>query len=189
MAAVPAGMLAADLRVLIPIWMESFVIPGLSIALVKDADLFWAQGFGVKSTLSGEAVTTETVFSAQSLSKPAFAYAALRMCQTGLLDLDTPMADYLPEPYLPDEPRLKSITMRHVLSHTAGFPNWRPNGQALRLMFNPGERFSYSGEGYVYLQRVIEHLSGQSLAQYMEIKSPCPDGYACQLLRGLARRH
>jgi len=181
---VPAEILVADLEELIPIWMESLVIPGLSIALVKDAELFWVQGFGVKCALSEKVVTTDTVFSAQSLSKPGFAYAALRMCQTGLLDLDTPLAECLPEPYMPDEPRLKLITMRHVLTHTAGFPNWRPNGQSLRMIFDPGERFSYSGQGYVYLQRVIEHLSGQSLAQYMESNLLTPLGMHASFYAG-----
>ena len=196
MAAVSAGMLVADLKALIPIWMEGFVIPGLSIALVKDAELFWAQGFGTKSTLSGEAVTTDTVFSAQSLSKPAFAYAALRMCQTGLLDLDTPLTKYLPEPYIADERRLNLITMRHVLSHTSGLPNWRPSGQSLHMLFAPGERFSYSGEGYVYLQKVIEHLSGQLVAKYMEANLLVPfemhaSRFVCARddIRGAAEAH
>jgi excisionase family DNA binding protein len=73
----------------------------------------------------------------------------------------------LPGPYIPDDPRLRLITIRHVLSHTPGFPNWRPRDRPLRIHFAPGERFAYSGEGYVYLQRVIEHVTGLNLDKWM----------------------
>ena len=52
-----------------------------------------------------------------------------------------------------------------VLNHTTGFPNWRGN-QALRINFEPGSRFGYSGEGFVYLQRVIERVTGEPLAEW-----------------------
>ncbi len=80
----------------------------------------------------------------------------------GRLDLDAPLQKYLPGDYVED-PRLRSITARRVLSHTTGFPNWRPQGQPLKIHFEPGERFSYSGEGFVYLQKAVENLTGQTL--------------------------
>jgi len=165
----PLETLVSDLESLIPQRMAEAKVPGLSIALVRDARLLWCQGFGVKSTVSRKPVTADTVFSAQSLGKPILAYAALRLCEKGLIDLDTPLTDYLPEPYLPNEPRLKLVTLRYVLSHTTGFPNWRPEGKPLKILFTPGERFSYSGEGYVYLQKIVEHLVGQPLSEYMKV--------------------
>src|SRR5262245_48967772 len=81
--------LIADLAKSIPVWMSKTFVPGLSIALIKDATLVWSQGFGVKSTVTKEPVTAETVFEAASLSKPAFAYAALKLCDEGRLGLDT----------------------------------------------------------------------------------------------------
>lgn len=172
----PLETLIEDLERLIPKRMEEANVPGFSIALIRDAELLWSRGFGVKSTASKEPVTTDTVFSVQSLSKPVFAYATLKMYERRLLDLDTPLTEYLPEPYIPAEPRLKLVTMRHVLSHTTGFPNWRPRGKPLKILFTPGERFSYSGEGYVYLQRVIEHLSRQTLAEYIRVNLLEPFG-------------
>jgi len=68
--------LIADLTKSIPVWMSKTSVPGLSIAVIKDANLVWSQGFGVKSAVTKEPVTAETVFEAASLSKPAFAYAA-----------------------------------------------------------------------------------------------------------------
>ena len=103
--------------------MEEATVPGLSLTLIRGAEVFTSRAFGVRSSVSREPVTQDTVFEAASLSKPVFAYAALKLCEAGVLDLDTPLAGYLPEPYLPDEPRLELVTMRHVLSHTSGLPN------------------------------------------------------------------
>jgi CubicO group peptidase (beta-lactamase class C family) len=148
-------------------------VVGLSIALVGDATdvgqpkVAWRRGFGLKDKASGERVTPDTVFQAASVSKPVFAYAMLKASADGLLDLDTPLTAYHPEPYIPDDPRLQQITARHVLCHTPGLPNWRPKDQPLRIHLPAGERFAYSGEGYVYLQRVVEHVSGQPLDEWM----------------------
>ncbi|HET9785558.1 MAG TPA: serine hydrolase, partial [Pyrinomonadaceae bacterium] len=68
-----------------------------------------------------------------------------------------------------DDARLNQITARRVLSHTTGFPNWRPRGdKTLKIYFTPGERFSYSGEGFVYLARVVEHITGEGLDVFMK---------------------
>jgi CubicO group peptidase (beta-lactamase class C family) len=157
----------AQLERTIPQLMKDGEVPGLSIALVQGAKLVWQRGFGVKSVQTNEAVGDDTVFEAASLSKPVFAYAVLRMVDRGQLDLDTPLTKYLPVAYLENDARLNLITARMVLSHRTGFPNWRPRGGPLKIEFTPGERFSYSGEGFVYLQKVLEHLSGQPLDALM----------------------
>jgi CubicO group peptidase (beta-lactamase class C family) len=193
--------LSATLEQRIPERMAQANVVGLSVALVQDAadtghpTVVWQRGFGLKDKATGEPVTPETVFQAASLSKPVFAYAVLKAYAKGLLDLDTPLSAYLPEPYIPKDPRLHRITARHVLSHTPGFPNWRPNDQPLRIHFPAGERFAYSGEGYVYLQRVVEHVSGQPLDVWMRSRLLDPlgmhhssyvwiDAYETQAARG-----
>ena len=85
---------------------------------------------------------------------------------SGLMELDWPLATYLSEDQRPEEPDLAPITLRHVLSHTTGLPNWRPQDQSLHVKSRPGITFGYSGEGYVYLQRVIEHITGQSFERF-----------------------
>lgn len=149
-------------------WMGQLDLPGLSVALVEDNALVWSRGFGVANRQTARPVTPDTVFEAASLSKPVFAYGVLKLYETGLLDLDIPLSAYLPEPYLPGEPRLPLITARRVLCHTPGLPNWRPKGEPLVMHLTPGERFSYSGEGYVYLQKVVEHLTGRALDDLMQ---------------------
>jgi CubicO group peptidase (beta-lactamase class C family) len=160
--------LIARLENNIPRLMNDGDVPGLSIALVRDSQVLWQRGFGVKNAETKEAVGDNTVFEAASLTKPVFAYGVLKLVEVGRLDLDAPLSKYLPDPYIENDERLNSITARRVLSHTTGFPNWRPAGQPLKIHFTPGEKFSYSGEGFVYLQRVVERLTNQPLEQYMK---------------------
>jgi CubicO group peptidase (beta-lactamase class C family) len=156
-----------EISSMLPPLMERESVPGVSIALIHEGRVAWQRGFGVRSVTDSQPVSTQTIFEAASLSKPVFAYGVLKLCEAGKLDLDTPLTTYLPEPYLPDEPRLKLITARRVLSHTSGFPNWRPKGQPLVIRTTPGEKFGYSGEGYVYLQTVVEHLTARPLGEHM----------------------
>lgn len=162
------------LETLIPQLMSEGDVPGMSIALIRDAKIYWARGFGVKDVNTKAPVDLSTMFEAASLSKPVFAYAVMKMVERGELDLDTPLSKYLPA-YIENDERLNLITARRVLSHTTGFPNWR-QGKSLTIMFTPGERFSYSGEGFVYLQKVVERLTGQPLNEVMRKEVFAPLG-------------
>jgi CubicO group peptidase (beta-lactamase class C family) len=157
----------AALEKRVPEAMRELLVPGVSVALLREGRVGWMKSFGVASAQSQAPVTRETVFEAASISKPVFAYRVLKLCELGVLDLDRSLESYLPEPYLPAEPRVKQITARMVLCHTTGFPNWRPEGQPLVLERDPGTRFGYSGEGYVYLQKVVEHLTREPIAAQM----------------------
>lgn len=137
-------------------------IPGLAIAVVSDGQTVRDAALGVADAESGHAVTPETVFEAASLTKPVVAYTVLRLVERGELDLDRPLWESLPYPRLEEEERARAITARHVLSHTTGLPNW--GGTPLRMSRAPGERWGYSGEGFVYLQRVLEERTGMPLA-------------------------
>ncbi len=141
-------------------------VPGLEIAVIRNGKTTWLHAFGVKDAKTSQPVTNETIFEAASLSKPVFAYAVLKLVEQGKLGLDIPLKTYLPKPYIADDPRLSKITARLVLSHRSGFPNWRSD-DGLHIYFTPGERFSYSGEGYIYLQRVVEQITGKPLNEYM----------------------
>ena len=157
-----------ELEKRIPELMAAARIPGLSIALIRDGRVAWHRGFGLANAETRAPVTDNTIFEAASLSKPVFAYAVLKLADRGLLDLDAPLSRYLPEPYISGDDRIDRITARIVLDHTTGFPNWRPRGQPLKIFFVPGEKFSYSGEGYVYLQKAVERITGRPLNDSMK---------------------
>jgi CubicO group peptidase (beta-lactamase class C family) len=155
----------------LPDLMKRGDVPGISIAVVREGKVAWNRGFGVRNSTTKDPVTGETVFEAASLTKPVFAYAVLKLVDQGKLDLDTPLNKYMPGPYdAGDDQRINKITARQVLSHTTGFPNWRsPRGaKILPIHFEPGERFSYSGEGFVYLSKVVETLTGMKWDDYVD---------------------
>lgn len=132
----------------------------------------------------------DSVFQAASLSKPVFAYAVLKLVAQGKLELDAPVVGYLPQGYrhqfhplaaqptdLVTDPRLQALTVRMVLNHTSGLPNWASG--PLKFDSTPGTAWSYSGEGYVLLQRAVEAVTGQTLDQFM----------AAQVFAPLAMNH
>jgi len=143
--------------------MRASDVPGLQLTVIEDGAIGWTRGYGVRSNGTMEVVDDETVFEAASLSKPVFAYAVLQLVDAGLLDLDRPLAEYYEYEDLAHDDRTAQVTARMVLSHSSGLPNWRPRDQPLDYVHEPGAEFQYSGEGFVYLQRTVEHVTGESL--------------------------
>ena len=160
---VAVSTLAEELDRAVPDLLARYHVPGLSIAIIQNNALALTRGYGVRSQSDADRITVETVFEGASFSKPIFAAAALQLWEHGALDLDWPLAEYLPEPDRPEDPAIRQITARMVLSHTTGLPNWRREGGRLRTLRPPGTTLTYSGEGFVYLQQVVEHLTGESL--------------------------
>ena len=118
-------------------------------------------------------VNAETFFPAASFSKVVFYWGVRELARQGKLDWNRPLQEYLP---LGLEGDAAKITALHVVSHSTGLVNWRFSAQAnqpLTTSFAPGTQFSYSGEGFFLLQRVVEHLVGESVASYMK-KSVLP---------------
>ena len=157
----------ADLEQRLASLMKAHRVPGVSVAVIRDGRLSERLALGVKDASVKAPVDEATMFEAASMSKPVFAYAVLKLCERGVLDLDTPLTRYTSSRLLPGDPRLDLITARHVLSHTTGLPNWRSTSHPLALAFTPGERWSYSGEGYSYLQSVVTELTKQPIDEYM----------------------
>ena len=159
--------LVATLDHLVPSLMAEHRVPGLAIALIRDRQLVWSKGYGVRTAAYQEPVGPDTVFEAASMGKPILAMLAMQLVDAKRLDLDRPLVDDGAEVLVPDLPEKRRVTARMLLSHTAGYPNWRPGGEEregpLPLLFTPGTRFGYSGEGIYQLQRRLEWISGQPL--------------------------
>jgi CubicO group peptidase (beta-lactamase class C family) len=141
--------------------MRAADVPGFAMLILREGreELITA---GITNRSTAQPVTSRTVFQAASLSKPVVAHAVLQLAGSGALDLDEPLARIF-APLVPDDPLANAITARHVLSHRTGLPNWRREEYPLRCYFPPGSRFSYSGEGFVYLQQALEHVTKEPL--------------------------
>jgi CubicO group peptidase (beta-lactamase class C family) len=161
-------------------WMELYKIPGLSIAVFEKNTLVWAKTYGVKQAGGSEPVTVDTLFQAASISKPVTALAALRYAEQGKWSLDADLNDKLVSWKVPDNELTKEqkVTLRRVLSHTAGltvhgFPGYavnepRPtaqqvldgakpaNTEPVRVDLTPGTETRYSGGGLTVLQVMME---------------------------------
>ncbi len=158
----PVEAVVADLERYIPEYMRQENIPGVAIALIRDGEMVWTEGFGVANGLTRQPVTPETLFEVASNSKVVTAYIALRLVDQGVLSLDAPLNAYLPEPWLPASEYRDAITLRHVLSHSSGLGHGTTSRENL---FAPGRGYSYSAVGFQYLQAVIEQVTGESLEQ------------------------
>jgi len=147
--------------------MQEADVEGVALAVLVDGKMYWTKSFGWANIRTRQPLTNTTIMEAASLSKPLSAYVALRLAQEGILDLDKPLTDYLTAAELQtfvggsiSDRRWYLITAKHVLSHSAGLPNGRYG--KLSIAFEPGSDCSYSGQGFAFLQRVCEKLTGEN---------------------------
>lgn len=159
--------IAATIDTLVPWLMRETHVPGVAIALLSKRNLAWSAQYGVTSISNGRPVTEDAMFEACSMSKPVFACLVMKLVELRKLDLDRPLVEYLDPSSLRGQPLHDRITARMVLSHTSGLPNWRKGEEEsdgpLPVMFEPGSKFGYSGEGMYYLQQVVERVTGKPL--------------------------
>ena len=156
----------------VPGLLEAYRVPGAAIAVIAEGRTI-VRGYGVRRAGAPERIGPDTVFEAASLGKPLFAYAVAQRVAAGQFELDLPLSDSVDKPLVADDSRSEQITARQVLSHITGLPNWRPDRFSphpgkLRFLRDPGIRFGYSGEGYMYLQNAVERQSGKSLGLLMQ---------------------
>ncbi|RZK55755.1 MAG: class A beta-lactamase-related serine hydrolase, partial [Hymenobacter sp.] len=143
-------------------------VPGMQVVYVRGRHVE-SYSLGVREDAGSQPVTDTTIFEAASLGKQMLAYVALRLCDQGVLDLDKPLLAYYAYPRVQGQSCAARITARLVLTHTAGLPNWAVNplgadwaASPLRVAYAPDSCWSYSGEGYAWLQQTLEHLTGHS---------------------------
>jgi CubicO group peptidase (beta-lactamase class C family) len=173
----------------IPDRMKKHKIPGLSIAVVDRDDILWSAGFG-RTGKGNQPVTPETLFSIQSMSKSFTATAVMLAVQDGLVDLDTPITEYLPDFTVKsryEQNPQEKITLRHLLSHTAGFTHEAPIGNNVDTLYGSfeehvlsiqdtwlrcrvGEKFNYSNLGIDLAAYILQVKSGMAIEEYMKKK-------------------
>lgn len=168
--------------------MKHWHVPGVSIAVVSNGVVAWAEGYGVREA-GGSAVTPETLFQAASISKTGTAMTALRLVELGKLSLDEDVNVKLTSWKLPSSEAMQGekVTLRRLLSHTAGttvhgFPGYtrgdpvptlpqllngvKPaNTAAVRVDIKPGTQWRYSGGGYEIIQQLIQDVTGKPFAE------------------------
>jgi CubicO group peptidase (beta-lactamase class C family) len=166
--------------------MHAAKIPGAGIAILNDQKVVYLKSYGYRDKEKALPLTENSVMTAASLTKAAFAVLVMQLVQENVLSLDKPVYQYLPKPLpeypeykdLADDDRYKKITARMLLDHTSGFPNWRwiNEDKKLNINFEPGSRYAYSGEGITLLQYVIETMTNRSLAGLMRERIFVPFG-------------
>ena len=157
--------------------MKAAEVTGLSIAILNDGKIAYLKSYGVRDKEKGLPLTGDSIMTGASFTKVAFAYLVMKLVDDKTIDLDQPVYKYLPKPLteyraytdLATDPRVNRITTRILLSHTSGFPNWRglEDDRKLKIHFEPGSRYAYSGEGIVLLQMVVEAITKKPLAGLM----------------------
>jgi serine-type D-Ala-D-Ala carboxypeptidase/endopeptidase len=179
-AAIDTTALTAEIEAL----ARAADVQGLTVTIFSDAEKVYSRAFGAADLPAGRPLRTSTEIYGASLSKAVFSVLVMRLVEQGVLDLDKPLQDYVSEPLwqnrgaswhedlrdLRTDPRYRRITARMSMSHTTGLPGWRwfEPDRKLRIHFEPGERFSYSGEGMTLLQIVIEKVTGKPLERLMQ---------------------
>ena len=157
-------------------------VHGIAVAVFNDNSPVYQHTFGYKDFPKKEMLTDSTNIYGASLSKAVFSVLVMKLVEDNVIDLDVPLESYLPKPIHEYEPLTRwhddysdlktdslyhKITARMCLAHTTGFANWRffEADRKLRVNTPPGEQYSYSGEGFVYLQVILEKITGKGLEE------------------------
>jgi CubicO group peptidase (beta-lactamase class C family) len=181
------------LETLIQEKLETYNVPGLSVAVVKGDRVVWERGFGFADLATSSPATPRTSYLWFSMTKIVTATAVMHLAEDGKLDLDAPADEYFRGFKVVSQPT--PVTVRHLLSHSSGLANplpirWVRSADTVasdhstfvgyllaknrRLKFNPGKRASYSNLGYLVLGEVVSEVSGARYEEYIrdEILKP-----------------
>jgi len=154
------GSILTDLKMFIPEYRQLQNIPGVSIALIDDNNVVWADGFGFVNSITKKRVNTNTLFEVASISKVVTAYIALRLVDEGKLSIDKPLLSYLSKEWMPHSIYQDSIKLTHVLSHSSGLSKTKRE-----IMFKPGSAYYYSANGFNLVKDVMEEVTGEKLEE------------------------
>lgn len=165
-------------------------VPGAAVAVVLDGEII-EHAVGVLSTATGVEATPESVFQIGSITKAWTATLVMQLVDDGLIELDEPIRTYLPEFRLSDDSAARTITVRHLLTHRAGFEGdiFTDTGRGddaiekfvallseMPQTFAPGTLFSYNNAGYIVLGLLVERLRETTWAQALVERVAVPLG-------------
>ncbi|MES1047363.1 beta-lactamase family protein [Heyndrickxia oleronia] len=167
-------------------FLEKHRIPGASIAIVHDNNIFYAKAWGITGEFE-EKVTTETPFTIGSISKSLTGLAVMKLIEEGTVRLDDPVQKYIPWFSLKDKKAASQITIKHLLTQTSGISTYtglsisdresndldaiKKNVESLsdvKLTAAPGEKHQYSNANFSILGALIEEVTNQTYSEYME---------------------
>ena len=170
-------IMADSLNAKVEYLMKVANVSGVAFSVFNDNKSIFNRTYGLADVPKNIPFKQSSVMYGASLAKMVFAYIAMQYVQEKVIDLDKPLVQYLNKPLpkikingfrrgyqdLKDDKRYEKMTARMCLTHTTGFPNWRwfEADKKLKIKFDPGTRYSYSGEGLYLLQFVIEQLTGK----------------------------
>ncbi|AZA84378.1 hypothetical protein C1637_05920 [Chryseobacterium lactis] len=166
-------------------------VPGVAIAVIQNGKIIWTQCIGLGDKKKQQPITTETIFNVGSISKMVSAWGFMQLTEKGLVKLDAPVDQYLTRWKLPaSQYDLSKVTLRRILSHTAGLSvhgyggseqgtkllsleeslsgKTKRNGESVRLISEPGTKWEYSGGGYTLAQLMLEERTKEKFADYMK---------------------
>jgi CubicO group peptidase (beta-lactamase class C family) len=157
--------------------MTAYHVPGVGFGLVKDGQLT-VRGFGVTSVDDPQPITPDTIFTIASISKTVTATAIMRLVEQGRMDLDAPVQKYLPDFRVQDETASRTVTIRHLLTHTPGWEGQLSSEdrgvdalahfattilREVPQLAAPGQVWSYNNAGFSLAGRVIEVVTGRGI--------------------------
>jgi len=172
--------------------MKYFHVPGVSIAVINNANIEWARGYGVLEMNRNQTVSPDTLFQAASISKPVSAMTALRFAEQGKLNLDSDVNRFLSSWQIPENEHTEKnkVTLRGILSHTAGLTvhgfqgygfyaevpsllqilngELPANSAPICVDVAPGSNFRYSGGGYTVMQQILEDISDKTFDELLQ---------------------
>ncbi len=164
--------------------VEQKRLPALSIALVDDQRIVWAKGFGFADPKAKAPATADTVYRVGSVSKLFTDIAVMRLVEQGKLDLDAPVANYLPN-FKPENPFGKPITLRQMMAHRSGLVREPPVGSYFdptnptlaqmveslnqtKLVYEPEKKIKYSNAAIATVGYVLERTQREPFARYLQ---------------------
>ena len=174
----------AKLRTFIEHERSAKQIPAISIAIVRDQQTVYEDGFGFADSAKLVPATAHTVYRVGSVSKLFTALAVMKLAEQQRVNIDTPIVQYLPS-FHPTNPFPQSITLRHVLSHSSGLPREAPVGSyfdasapslqaavaslnGVATLFEPGKGSKYSNAGMAVAGAVVERVEGKPVDQIVQ---------------------